>query len=113
MCMGSCPSGRRVLARGSPHSLPLEQHKPYVLLCFSADQRVSQGKGSGGEEEGDRGLVVVGASVVPLTLAQRQELGAWLMSGCFTVDAAVCGCSSGPGAASGAGCVVDVCGCLS
>ncbi|PRW61178.1 FG-GAP repeat-containing isoform B [Chlorella sorokiniana] len=39
-----------------------------------SDQRVSQGKGGGGEEEGDKGLVVVGASVVPLTLAQRQEL---------------------------------------
>lgn len=56
---------------------PLTCPPPASRVAIAADQRVSQGKGSGGEEEGDKGLVVVGASVVPLTLAQREELGAY------------------------------------
>jgi hypothetical protein len=35
-------------------------------------------KGSREAQQGDRGLVVVGASVTPLTLAQREELEAEL-----------------------------------
>lgn len=61
---------------GSNHQ-PITFPPPAPRVPIAADQRVSQGKGSGGEEEGDKGLVVVGASVVPLTLAQREELGAY------------------------------------
>ena len=66
---------------------------PAVSSCSFlplADQRMHQGgpsaakqrgkaagarKSAAGGEEEDRGMVVVGASVIPLTLAQREELG--------------------------------------
>ena len=63
---------------------------PACAFLPPADQRMHQGgpgaakqggkaagarKSAAGGEEEDRGMVVVGASVIPLTLAQREELG--------------------------------------
>lgn len=60
-------------------ALPLPA-PPRPSLPLRADQRVSQGKTGAAPDPdaGDKGIVVVGASVVPLTLAQREELGALL-----------------------------------
>lgn len=84
---------RRLLTVGPrrTHCGP-QVNRPLPLLSVPAlaDQHISSGSkggaaklsahqkeefGFGAEDEGDHGIVVVGASVIPLTAAQRQELG--------------------------------------
>lgn len=86
--VGACPPPNwRWIARSGP-CIEGCQRGPTCRLSTIADQHISgSGKGAaaklsahqkeefGFEDEGDHGIVVVGASVVPLTAAQREELG--------------------------------------
>lgn len=78
-----------------------------VCLCITADQKVDKRSRGIPAGEGDKGLVVVGASVLPLTVAQRAELGEWLAalvqpvvpvdcySACWHGSCGCCCCSYG------------------